>query len=111
MFGNRGSLNIGTMWIIIPIAILLLILIPRNISKLVSQPDPVRDYKEAISRTDSLREKGAQDMNPLCRLQLMSCNRKVDRAVHGYISCPQQFHELGKRFNAFGDNVVLIASL
>ena len=117
MFGNRERRNIGTMWIIIPIAVLLLaivvllVLIPHNISKLVSQPDPIRDYKEAISCADSLREKEAQDMNPLCRLQLMTRNRKVDRAVilvHGYTSCPQQFHELGKRLHASGDNVLIM---
>jgi carboxylesterase len=40
----------------------------------------------------------------------MSYGKKVDRAVilvHGYTSCPRQFHELGKRFYDLGCNVLV----
>jgi carboxylesterase len=49
-------------------------------------------------------------MNPVGRLQLMSHQKKTDRAiilVHGYTSCPQQFHELGLRFFSAGYNVLI----
>ena len=49
-------------------------------------------------------------MNPLCRLQLMTHNKKTERAiilVHGYSSCPQQFHKLGQRFYDAGYNVLM----
>ena len=41
---------------------------------------------------------------------LMTHDKKVDRAiilVHGYTSCPQQFHELGQRFYDLGYNVLI----
>ena len=49
-------------------------------------------------------------MNPVCRMQLMTHNKKTERAiilVHGYSSCPQQFHELGQRFFDSGYNVLI----
>ena len=49
-------------------------------------------------------------MNPVCRLQLMTHNRTVGRAVvlvHGYTTCPQQFHALGQRFFDLGYNVLI----
>ena len=94
----------------IVLAAVVFILMPHAISNLVSHPDPVQDYEEAVRRAGSFREDEQQDMNPLCRLQLMTHGRKADRAVilvHGYTTCPQQFHELGKRFHASGDNVLI----
>ena len=49
-------------------------------------------------------------MNPVCQLQLMTHDKKVDRViilVHGYTNCPQQFHELGQHFFDLGYNVLI----
>ncbi len=49
-------------------------------------------------------------MNPLCRLQLITHGQKTERAivlVHGYTSCPQQFHDLGQQFFDLGYNVLI----
>ena len=49
-------------------------------------------------------------MNPVCRLKLMTHDRKVERAiimVHGYTNCPQQFQALGQRFYDLGYNVLI----
>ena len=107
--------NPGTLLIVLLVAgsllaIALLVMTPHNISNLVSRPDPARDYGEAVSRAESLREKAAKDMNLQCRLRLMTHGGKTDRAVilvHGYTSCPQQFHELGKRLHVSGSNVLI----
>jgi hypothetical protein len=75
-------------------------LIPWNISNLSSHPRPVQSYAEAMQHVEILRGQEPPDMNPVCRLQLMTHDKKVDRAiilVHGYTNCPQQFHELGQR--------------
>ncbi len=103
------------MWIIVLVTGILLvavvfILMPHGISNLASHPDPVQDYEESVQRVDMFREHEPQDMNPLCRLQLMTHGRKTGRAVilvHGYTTCPQQFHELGKRLYDYGCNVLI----
>jgi esterase/lipase len=102
-------------WIIllilgIVLAIVFIILPPWNISNLSSHPRPVQSYAEAVQRVEILRVQEPPDMNPVCRLQLMTHEKKVDRAiilVHGYTNCPQQFRELGQRFYDLGYNVLI----
>jgi len=79
-------------------------------SGLASHPNPVQDYAEAVERIENLKASEPRAMNPVCRLQFMTHNKKVDRAiilVHGYTNCPQQFHELGQCFHALGYNVLI----
>jgi alpha-beta hydrolase superfamily lysophospholipase len=90
--------------------ILYLVLTPRDISSLVSHPDPVQSYAEALQRVDQMRAQAPPGMNPVCQLQLLTHDRKVERAivlVHGYTNCPQQFKELGERFHDLGYNVLI----
>lgn len=94
----------------IAIAIIFIILIPWNISNLSSHPRPVQGYTEAMQRIEILRAQEPAKMNPVCQLQLMTHKQKVERAiilVHGYTNCPQQFHQLGKRFYDLGYNVLI----
>jgi esterase/lipase len=91
-------------------ATLFFILKPRNLPKLVSYPHPAEGYASAARRAENFGVQGKKLMNPLCRLEMMSHKRKTSRAVilvHGYTSCPKQFHELGKRFFELGDNVLI----
>jgi carboxylesterase len=88
----------------------VILLQPWNIATLASHPRPVQNYAEAVQRIDTLRNQESAAMNPVCRLQFMTHDHKVDRAVvlvHGYTSCPQQFHALGQRFYALGYNVLI----
>ncbi len=106
--GRRGW------WVLILIlavlaAIIAAILIPWNISTLVSHPQPVQDYEEAMARIETLRGKQAPDMNPDCGLQFLTHGQTVERAiilVHGYTNCPRQFVELGKQYYDLGYNVL-----
>jgi len=94
----------------IVLAIVYIVLTPRNISNLSSHPRPVRSYAEAVQRIEAVREQEPPDMNPVCQLQLMTHDKKVDRViilVHGYTNCPQQFHELGQHFFDLGYNVLI----
>ena len=92
------------------VIIVLILSVPWNIANLTSQPHPVQGYSEAVQRIETLRAQEAPDMNPVCRLQLMTHDRQVERAivlVHGYTNCPQQLHELSQRFYDLGYNVLL----
>lgn len=103
-------------WIILLIlglvlAIVFIILTPWNISNLSSHPRPVQSYAEAVQQIENIRGQAPPDMNPACQLQLMTHDKKVDRAiilVHGYTNCPQQFHELGQGFYDLGYNVLIV---
>jgi esterase/lipase len=92
-------------------ATLSAILRPWRLPKLSSHARPAEDYDKALRRIDAIREKeAAAELHPLCTLQFMTHGRKTERAVvfvHGYTSCPQQFHELGMRFHELGDNVLI----
>jgi carboxylesterase len=110
------KLSLRSPWVLlllsgIVIASVYAILKPWNLPELLSHPHPAGSYEESLRRIDVLREKeAAVSMNPRCTLQFMSHGCKTLRTVvlvHGYTNCPQQFHELGKRFFARGDNVLI----
>ena len=112
---QEGMIGIQGWWVIllvlgIVLAIVFIILTPWRISNLSSHPRPVQNYAEAMQRIDRFRAQEPSDMNPVCQLQLMTHDEKVDRAivlVHGYTNCPQQFHELGQRFYDLNYNVLI----
>jgi pimeloyl-ACP methyl ester carboxylesterase len=96
--------------IVIVAGVVFIILTPWNISSLASHPNPVKSYDEALKRIELLRKQQPADMNPVCQLQFMTHEKKVERTiilVHGYTNCPQQFHELGQRFYDLGYNVLI----
>jgi len=90
--------------------IVVALYIPWNTSGISSHPHPAQDYAEALKRINALQMQEPEDMNPVCRLQFMTHEKKVERAiilVHGYTNCPQQFHELGQQFYDLGYNVLI----
>lgn len=92
------------------LVIVFILFRPWNIANLSSHPRPVQSYAEAVQRIETLQAQQTADMNPVCRLQLMTHEQKAERVivfVHGYTSCPQQFHELGRRFYDLGYNVLI----
>ena len=112
---KEGLISIRRWWILllilgIVLTIVFIILTPWHISNLSSHPRPVQNYAEAMQRIEHFRAQEPPDMNPVCQLQLMTHDKKVDRAivlVHGYTNCPQQFHELGQRFYDLNYNVLI----
>ncbi len=92
------------------IAIIVFILSPWNSAPISSPARPAQNYSEALHLIDIFRQQEPQEMNPLCRTQLMTHGKKTDRAiilVHGYTSDPQQFHDLGQQFYDSGYNVLI----
>jgi alpha-beta hydrolase superfamily lysophospholipase len=85
-------------------------LTPWNIHGLPAASHPCSTYDEAMGRVAALESRETAAMNPRCRLQLMTHGARTERCVvlvHGYSACPDQFHELGERFFARGDNVLI----
>jgi esterase/lipase len=111
----RKTTSRGRGWFVAPILGVLIIVgwvlfIPWNIDDLSSHPNPAQSYGDALQRIAVVRAQESADMNAVCRLQLMTHEKKADRAivfVHGYTSCPQQFHDLGQRFFDLGYNVLI----
>ena len=92
------------------VVLILTIVTPSNISNLSSYPKPTKDYAEAAQRIERLRAQLPKAMNPICQTQFWSHDKKVGRVIvliHGYTNCPEQFHELGKRFYSLGYNVLI----
>lgn len=79
-------------------------------SALNAHPQPISDYDEALARVQRLQTADTEAINPLCRTQLQTHGRKVERAIvflHGFTNCPQQFARLGQIFFAMGYNVLI----
>jgi alpha-beta hydrolase superfamily lysophospholipase len=73
---------------------------------------PAATYGEAMERVAALHAQDASGppLAPVCFAQMMTHERKVERAIvllHGYTTCPQQFHEFGQLFHARGYNVLI----
>ena len=109
--GNRGLwwkvlLSLG---IVLGIAVFFLSR-PWNVPNVPSRPHPASSYTDAVDRITALLAREPAAMNPVCRLQFLTHDQKVDRAiilVHGYTTCPQQFKALGQRFFDAGYNVLI----
>lgn len=89
---------------------IVLFMQPWRIGGLHSDPKPVQNYAQAVQQIQQLDAKEAALLNPVCRVQFFTHNKKVARAiimVHGYTSCPHQFFELGEQFYDMGYNVLI----
>ena len=67
------------------------------------------DYETAVARVGALQALDGEAINPLCRTQLLTHGRKVERAIvflHGFTNCPQQFAGLAQTFFERGWNVL-----
>ena len=67
------------------------------------------DYETAVARVGSLQALDSGAINPLCRTQLLTHGRKVERAMvclHGFTNCPRQFAGLALTFFERGWNVL-----
>jgi len=75
-----------------------------------AHPRPAADYAQAMVRLDALRATDTPDLNPVCRLVVMSHGQKRGRVVillHGLTNCPRQFERLGQVLYDCGANVVV----
>ncbi len=102
------------LWIlgIILLALILWVALrPIPISTLESHPNPITSYEESLRRVKAMQEQDNQDMaRDVCITKLLdhgSLTENVIVLLHGFTNCPEQFHELGKRFYDAGFNVMI----
>lgn len=77
---------------------------------LQAQPNPARDYAEAVARFEALQNRDDAAVDPVCQSTLLSHGGQTEKAVvcfHGYTSCPRQFHQFGTLLFERGFNVIL----
>ncbi|MEN9938757.1 MAG: hypothetical protein RLZZ387_5336 [Chloroflexota bacterium] len=82
----------------------------RGRAVLTSQARPAASYDEALLRVAALQAAEGDEVRNECRTELMSHGGRASRAVvllHGYTSCPRQFHELGRDLYERGYNVLI----
>lgn len=75
----------------------------------INQPQPTHGYTEAIDRFRALAATEHDELNPLCRTQLLDHGYQTEQAIvfiHGYTNCPYQFHQLAEQFHAQGWNTL-----
>ena len=107
---SRSGLRVVFVILVLVLIGIFVILTPWSISSLSSNPNPVTSYTEAMQRIDALKAKEPADMNPVCHLQILTHGQKVENVIvfiHGYTSCPEQFHDLGEKFYVLGYNVLI----
>lgn len=83
---------------------------PPDPDLLVSRPDPVANYEQAVQRIQALQDSEDPALNPVCHLKFMDHGAKTERVIvfiHGYANCPEQFRKLGEQFFAQGYNVLI----
>ena len=84
---------------------------PIPISGLVSHPNPVTSYEEALARVKAMQEEDNQDMaQDVCITKLFDHGLQTENVIillHGFTNCPEQFSELGKQFFDEGFNVFI----
>ena len=102
-------------WWIIGIILLALILWvalrPVPISGLVSRPNLVANYDEALIKVKALQDEDNQDFaRDVCITKLFDHGMQTEHVIvllHGFTNCPEQFHELGKQYFEAGFNVFI----
>ncbi|MBF0121663.1 MAG: alpha/beta hydrolase [Desulfobacterales bacterium] len=92
------------------ISIVFILLIPINVSTLLSKPNPAKNYEEALNKIAAFKTFEPKNILKECSIQFLTHNKKVEFAtvlVHGYTNCPEQFKKLGEKFYNLGHNVLI----
>ena len=92
-------------------AIFLLGLIPVSLDVFESNPNPMTDYAEAVSRVKKIQEDELPITNETSRSLLMEHGQKTDEVfvlVHGITNAPKEFEELGQMLYEQGNNVLIL---
>src|SRR5438552_2730505 len=103
---SRLALAIGA----VALAAIAWILFVPPLARFESHPRPAADYEQALQRIDSLRAADGSEINPDCRLVLLSHGRRTARVVvllHGLTNCPRQLEALGRMLYDRGANVLI----
>ncbi|MBI5871450.1 MAG: alpha/beta fold hydrolase [Actinobacteria bacterium] len=92
------------------IVLLLLAIIPIDISDLASNPDPAASYADSVQRIQSVLADEAGKVCDICGTRFYTHGdrtKKVVVLVHGLTNSPRQFEELGQMLFNDGYNVLI----
>jgi pimeloyl-ACP methyl ester carboxylesterase len=85
--------------------------LPIPTSGLKSHPNPVTSYEEAIKQIKSMQEADNEDLvHDVCITKLFDHDAPTEHVLvlfHGFSTCPEQFHDLGKQYFDAGYNVFI----
>lgn len=91
--------------------LIVMALIPLDLSGLIDSPNPTASYAEALSRFDQFVASRTDDeLNPVCENELLTHGGKTEHVVvliHGFTNCPAQFSQLKVDFFDAGYNVLI----
>jgi carboxylesterase len=100
---------------IFAVAILLLVLWisvrPLSLEPLLSRPESVINFEEAILRVRAMQDVDNEDLaHDVCITKLLHHGEQTEHVIvllHGFTTCPEQFHQLGKQYFEAGYNVLI----
>ncbi len=96
--------------LVVVVGLIFGLFIPWNTGGLVSHPNPVNNYQEAVQRIEAMQKTNSQKMNPDCNTQFLTQGKKTEKTfvlVHGYTNCPMQYQALSQEFYNLGYNVLI----
>src|SRR5215212_1417772 len=84
---------------------------PLSIGEFESQPEPVANFEEAVTRVKAMQQEDNQDLAwDVCVTQLYDHGKQAEHVIillHGFTNCPEQFNKLGKQYYEAGYNVFI----
>ena len=84
---------------------------PISIQQIKSHPQPITSYEEAVACIKSMQEEDNKDLaRDVCITKLLDHGMQTEHVsvlLHGFTTCPEQFHELGKQYFEAGYNVLI----
>lgn len=101
-------------WILVTAVLVLVVWIgfrPIAMQTIETQPRPGRSFEESLAHVDEMQEQDNTDLaHDVCITKLLHHGQKTEHVLvllHGFTTCPEQFHELGKQYFEAGYNVLI----
>jgi alpha-beta hydrolase superfamily lysophospholipase len=84
---------------------------PMAIMELITHPQPIANYEEAVARVKTMQEEDNQDFTrDVCITKLYDHGKQTEHVIvliHGFTNCPEQFNGLGQQHFEAGHNVFI----
>jgi carboxylesterase len=101
-------------WIIAVVGLFIVLWMlfrPTSLQRLESRPELVISFEESVHHVQAMREDDNKDLTrDVCITKLLHHGGQTEHVIvllHGFTTCPEQFHELGKQYFEAGYNVLI----
>lgn len=82
-----------------------------SFQEIESHPQPLTNFEDAVLRVQSMQEQDNNDLAlDVCITKLLHHGEQTEHVIvllHGFTTCPEQFHQLGKQYFDAGYNVLI----